>query len=302
MATQLDGGCRVSDMREGDPVVNGTLRIWNQIGRATGAQAISLRIMEFAPGLSPGIRSGSDQILYVLDESWSSAPANDPKDVEDSSHEQAQSGPPVDQVAMIDSRPEAVRRTSPSSQVMIDGQSYGIGRDTGIYIPPSETFAVDNAGPKSIVIVSSQCPEPYASQFIMPLTTPATDLIPPEPPRLVRLADRPAQPTADRWYRVLVDDEVGSTQATQFVGSIPPGRAPDHFHKYEEVLFILKGHGRMWAGETNTPIRAGSCIYLPKGQVHCVENTGTDELRLLGVFYPAGSPSVRYEAPARNEL
>jgi mannose-6-phosphate isomerase-like protein (cupin superfamily) len=112
----------------------------------------------------------------------------------------------------------------------------------------------------------------------------------------VRLADRRAQPTADRWYRVLVDDEIGSTQATQFVGSIPPGRAPDHFHHYEEVLFILNGSGRMWAGETNTPIGPGSCIYLPKGQVHCVENTGKGELRLLGVFYPAGSPSVRYDA------
>jgi mannose-6-phosphate isomerase-like protein (cupin superfamily) len=111
----------------------------------------------------------------------------------------------------------------------------------------------------------------------------------------VRLADRRAQPTADRWYRVLVDDEIGSTNATQFVGSIPPGRAPDHFHHYEEVLFVLKGEGRMWAGDTNTPIAPGSCIYLPKGQVHCVENTGLDELRLLGVFYPAGSPSVRYD-------
>jgi len=112
---------------------------------------------------------------------------------------------------------------------------------------------------------------------------------------LVRLADRPAQPTADRWYRVLVDDEVGSTQATQFVGSIPPGRAPDHFHQYEEVLFILRGQGRMWSGESNTPIARGSCVFLPKGQVHCVENAGPDELRVLGIFYPAGSPAVRYD-------
>jgi mannose-6-phosphate isomerase-like protein (cupin superfamily) len=95
---------------------------------------------------------------------------------------------------------------------------------------------------------------------------------------------------------VLVDDEVGSTQVTQFVGSIPPGRAPDHFHNYEEVLVILRGEGRMWAGKTHTLIAAGSCIYLPKGQIHCVENTSDDELRLLGIFYPAGSPSVRYEA------
>jgi mannose-6-phosphate isomerase-like protein (cupin superfamily) len=102
-------------------------------------------------------------------------------------------------------------------------------------------------------------------------------------------------PTGDRWYRVLVDHAIGSEQVTQFVGSIPPGRAPDHFHEYEEVLFILRGAGRMWTGDLNAPIGPGSCVYLPRGQVHCVENTGDGELRLLGVFYPAGSPAVRYE-------
>ena len=134
-----------------------------------------------------------------------------------------------------------------------------------------------------VTIVSVQCPKS------------ANDKNPTSFPG-VRLTDRAAIPTADRWYRVLVDDEVGSTEVTQFVGSITPGRAPDHFHQYEEVLFILRGEGRMWAGQTNTAIGPGSCVYLPRKQVHCVENTGTDELRLLGVFYPAGSPSVRYEA------
>src|SRR5882672_7294129 len=68
MALILEGGCRVSDMHDGGPNAEGSLRIWNQVGRQTGAQAISLRIMEFAPGLSPGIRNGDcDEILYVLD-------------------------------------------------------------------------------------------------------------------------------------------------------------------------------------------------------------------------------------------
>src|SRR5947208_509661 len=68
MAVVLEGGCRVSQMREGEPLTNGTLRIWNRIGRATGAQAISLRVMEFAPGLSPALRNDdSDEILYLLD-------------------------------------------------------------------------------------------------------------------------------------------------------------------------------------------------------------------------------------------
>jgi mannose-6-phosphate isomerase-like protein (cupin superfamily) len=258
MAVILEGGCHVSDMREGEPQVNGTLRIWNQIGKITGAQAISLRVMEFAPGLSPTIRNDDcDQVLYVLDE---------------------------------------VRTACVSGRVnlLIDDRANDVAGDTGVYIRPRQTFAIHNEGPNAIVIISAQCPDPdRAPQFTdAPVQS---DSKPIEPAPIVRLADQRAQPTADRWYRVLVDDKVGSEQVTQFVGSIPPGRAPDHFHEYEEVLFILKGEGRMWAGQTNTPIGPGSCIFLPKRQVHCVENTGTGELRLLGVFYPAGSPSVRYD-------
>jgi mannose-6-phosphate isomerase-like protein (cupin superfamily) len=263
MVVILEGGCRVSQMHYGEPLVEGTLRIWKQIGRATGAQAISLRVMEFAPGLSPTIRNDdSDEILYVLESS--------------------------DDVSTT--------RGTGSFNVLIDGQSQEVGPDSGVYIRPHQTFAIDNPGPDSITIISAQCPDPdRAPAFVSSKASP-TDLTTDLQSPIVRLADQRAQPTADRWYRVLVDEAVGSEQVTQFVGSIPPGRAPDHFHEYEEVLFILKGEGRMWAGQTNTPVAPGSCIYLPKGQVHCVENTGEGELRLLGVFYPAGSPSVRYEA------
>ena len=111
----------------------------------------------------------------------------------------------------------------------------------------------------------------------------------------MKLSDRRALPTADRWYRVLVDEEIGSEQVTQFVGSIPPGRAPDHFHEYEEVLFILRGEGRMWAGETNTPIAPVRVSICRDDRSIVLRTLATGELRLLGVFYPAGSPAVRYE-------
>ena len=225
-------------MHDGAPEVVGSLKIWNRIGKATGADAISLRILEFALGTSPELRSDEfDEVLYVLEGNCA---------------------------------------------VVIDDNAYQVGPETGVYVRPGQTLSVENPGPDVVRIVSSQCPAE------------AVDAREQTPP-IVKLADRKALPTADRWYRVLVDDEIGSTQVTQFVGSIPPGRAPDHFHEYEEVLFILRGEGRMWAGEDNTPIGPGSCVYLPRRQVHCVENTGTGELRLLGVFYPAGSPAVRYE-------
>jgi len=253
MALVLEGACRVTGLRDGEPTINGTLSVWPQIGRANGASAISLRTMEFAPGLSPGFRNQEcDEIIYVL---------------------------------------------QGAATILIDGWPYPVQPETGVYLRPGAILTVDNPNPEPFVLISSQCPEPLATPETLPPFTSlqALETSPPGRPPIVRLTDREAVPTADRWYRVLVDDEVGSTQVTQFVGSIPSGRAPDHFHNYEEVLVILRGEGRMWAGKTHTPIASGSCIYLPKGQVHCVENTGDDELRLLGVFYPAGSPSVRYE-------
>jgi mannose-6-phosphate isomerase-like protein (cupin superfamily) len=264
------------------------VRIWNQIGKATGAHAISLRVMEFASGLSPGIcNSDCDEILYVLAVGAESAKYN--------SQGQARSAPTLDQVSSQSPHPEGVRDDNQQIKLILDDKSFHVTADTGVYIRPHQTFAIDNPTTNPVVVISSRCPDPNRAQEFVDRSSvnPASRSDAPKP--IVRLADRAPQSTADRWYRVLVDDEVGSQQVTQFVGSIPPGRAPDHFHAYEEVLFILKGEGRMWAGESNTPIGVGSCIFLPKGQIHCVENTGAGELRLLGVFYPAGSPSVRYD-------
>src|SRR5262249_48955650 len=148
-------------------------------------------------------------------------------------------------------------------------------------------------------LVGSRCPDPER-----PASLDAVDpgcmasRIWSGPAPVVRLADSEALPTGDRWYRILVDHRVGCRDVTQFVGSIPPGRAPDHYHSYEEVLCILRGSGVMWAGATSAPIETGSCVFLPRGQIHCVENTGREELRLLGVFHPAGSPAVRYDPGA----
>ncbi|HEU4386819.1 MAG TPA: cupin domain-containing protein [Blastocatellia bacterium] len=162
---------------------------------------------------------------------------------------------------------------------------------TGIYLAPGLSVKLDNDGSEPLVLISAQCPEPVeqGNQF-QTTTTPGT---PAGKVGVVRFDERETVPTRDRWYRVLVNEDVGCTQVTQFIGSIPPGRAPDHQHDYEEVLVILQGQGRMWAGSASTQIETGSCVFLPRGQVHCVENTGSDELRLLGVFYPSGSPGPR---------
>ncbi len=166
-------------------------------------------------------------------------------------------------VLQLDGR--AILRNDDAEQVL-----YDIERNVGIHVPAGVELKLE--GKMTLVDVA----------------TPAAGRAD-GAPRFIDLADQSIHHTGDRWYRELIQGEV-----TQFVGSIPPGRAPDHFHLYEEVLCILQGSGFMWSGQSKTPIAPGSCVYLPKRQFHCVENTTSGELRLLGVFYPAGSPAARY--------
>lgn len=178
--------------------------------------------------------------------------------------------------------------------IFLDGRAHSVAPGTAAYVAPGVAFTLENHGAEPIRIASALCPDPErAAHAGVPVTRPLGSA--PETPPLARLEERDVLPTGDRWYRVLVGPEAGSRQVTQFVGGIPPGRAPDHFHHYEEVLVVLSGEGRAWAGNSSAPVGAGSCIYLPPRQIHCMENTGTGELRLLGVFYPAGSPAARYD-------
>src|ERR1043165_1714638 len=58
----------VSNMYDGVPEVSGSVKVWNRIGKATGADAISLRILEFGPGASPEFSNREcDEVLYVLE-------------------------------------------------------------------------------------------------------------------------------------------------------------------------------------------------------------------------------------------
>jgi len=94
-----------------------------------------------------------------------------------------------------------------------------------------------------------------------------------------------------------VNQDAGCLDVTQFVGVIPPGRAPEHSHTYDEVVYVLEGEGVLHLGEKDTPLGPGSCIHLPPLHEHCLENTGPTPMRVLGVFHPSGNPASKaYEA------
>jgi mannose-6-phosphate isomerase-like protein (cupin superfamily) len=107
------------------------------------------------------------------------------------------------------------------------------------------------------------------------------------------LRDCPAETTGDRTFRVLFGPGRDCATATQFVGEIPPGRAPEHRHPYDEVVLVLHGTGVAHVGGADRELSAGTCLHLPPGLGHCLENTGPQAMRVLGVFHPADSPAAK---------
>jgi mannose-6-phosphate isomerase-like protein (cupin superfamily) len=99
----------------------------------------------------------------------------------------------------------------------------------------------------------------------------------------------------DREFRYLVNTDLGCRQITQFTGWIPPSMAPFHYHDYEEGIYILEGYGVVHLADGSCGIGPGSSIYFPQGVRHCIENPGNAPIRLLGAFYPSGSPGAAYE-------
>jgi mannose-6-phosphate isomerase-like protein (cupin superfamily) len=120
------------------------------------------------------------------------------------------------------------------------------------------------------------------------------DPLPPEAPHAVLRGGTRAGATAGRQFTLLATPETGCASVTQFVGYIPPGRAPDHYHLYDEVVYVLEGDGELHIGSEDAPLRPGACVHLPARLVHCLENSGPGEMRVLGVFRPAGSPAEAY--------
>jgi quercetin dioxygenase-like cupin family protein len=115
------------------------------------------------------------------------------------------------------------------------------------------------------------------------------------------LRDCAVETTGDRKFRVLFGPGRDCSVATQFVGEIPPGRAPEHSHPYDEVVLVLRGTGVAHVEGAARELRAGTCLHLEPGQRHCLENTGQQTMRVLGVFHPAASPAAKLRgSPAKS--
>lgn len=172
--------------------------------------------------------------------------------------------------------------------------------DRALWIPPGARYQLSADGPPDLHIDAVRLPAADAESAGRPGSAgragSARRAGPPAatgPALTCDLGDCAAETTGDRRFRVLFGPGRGCEVATQFVGEIPPGRAPEHSHPYDELVLVLAGQGVLHTGLGDHAIRAGSCAHLRPGQPHCLENTGSAMLRVLGVFHPADSPAAK---------
>jgi quercetin dioxygenase-like cupin family protein len=166
------------------------------------------------------------------------------------------------------------------------GRAAPVARDTGMWLLPRCHYRLDADSDIRLDAVALPAAELPAAG--LPATAAAD-----QRPRTVQLGDCEVEQTGDRQFRVLLGPGRGCEAATQFVGRIPPGRAPEHSHPYDEVVLVMEGEGVAHAGGTDRALVPGSRVHLPRGLPHCLENTGRDSLVVLGVFHPGGSPAAK---------
>jgi mannose-6-phosphate isomerase-like protein (cupin superfamily) len=167
--------------------------------------------------------------------------------------------------------------------LITDDGHHALEPQTGALLLAGAHWELDNEHADDVELVSVALHEPLAAPPGTARTT------------LSRLADAQHESaTAARTFRIVFDPDRGCATATQFVGYIPVGAAPEHYHLYEEVIHVLDGNGVMHMNGEHVPVRSGSCIHLPPRKLHTLQNSGPAVMRVLGVFRPAGSPAAAF--------
>jgi quercetin dioxygenase-like cupin family protein len=186
-------------------------------------------------------------------------------------------------------------------EVRVEGSTHHAGPGQAIFIPDGAEHSYVNTAAEPLIVVGAMAP-PIEIDDIHP-AMPRLDLsgLPSASlneqgvsPRM--MDERQVTPTlmGERSFRVLVSPEVGCRQMTQFTGVIPTGRAPLHAHPHEEAVYVLAGTGRLWIEDQPVgELRSGSVVFFPIGVRHTLENTGREDMKVLGAFSPAGSPEAK---------
>src|SRR5690348_9055875 len=124
-----------------------------------------------------------------------------------------------------DERDEVLYVLEGSGTATVGGESQELEPGTGVFVASGTTWQVDSADGLRLLSVLVEEPLPATASHAV-----------------IASGERGAA-TAGREFTLLAHPENGCESVTQFRGYIPPGRAPDHFHRYDEVVYVLSGEG-----------------------------------------------------------
>jgi mannose-6-phosphate isomerase-like protein (cupin superfamily) len=179
------------------------------------------------------------------------------------------------------SRHELLYVVSGTGELALEGERHALEPGTAAFVAPGESWSIENQGSDELLLV--------AVSAVADLPVDET-----RRKRIVRFDDQPEHTASvERTFRLLINEDAGCLDVTQFIGIVQPSKAPFHSHPYEELGYILQGEGVAHLGGRSVPLRPGSCFHLPPEKVHCIENVGPGPMRILGVFHPSDSPANR---------
>lgn len=179
------------------------------------------------------------------------------------------------------SRHELLYVVSGTGELELEGERHALEPGTAAFVAPGESWSIENQGSDELLLV--------AVSAVADLPVDET-----RRKRIVRFDDQPEHTASvERTFRLLINEDAGCLDVTQFIGIVQPSKAPFHSHPYEELGYILQGEGVAHLGGRSVPLRPGSCFHLPPEKVHCIENVGPGPMRILGVFHPSDSPANR---------
>jgi putative monooxygenase len=188
-----------------------------------------------------------------------------------------------------------------NGEVRIEAATHAVSPGRAVFVPDGAEHSYVNTADTPLIVVGAMAPpiDPDDIHPAMPrldlagLSTTDIDEADVKPTMMDEARVTPTL-MGERSFRVLVNPEVGCRQMTQFTGVIPTGRAPLHAHPHEEAVYILAGSGRLWIeDEPVGELRPGSVVFFPIGVRHTLENTGQEDMKVLGAFSPAGSPEAK---------
>lgn len=108
---------------------------------------------------------------------------------------------------------------------------------------------------------------------------------------ITHLSDVPPYTTRDgsQIFELMHPDKHDSKNQSMALAVISPGETTKlHKHnKSEELYFIQSGTGKMILNENEYVINYGDTICISPGSAHCVENTGSEDLKILCCCAPA---------------